>query len=83
VALENEPEHGREDEQQREDREEAVVGDRRGVVAALIVRVFLQHRKRESQPTMPLLEAIKGAVPLSEPAHFGPRQSRTPVIGMP
>jgi hypothetical protein len=33
VILEDEAEHGREDEQQREDREEAVVGDRRRVVA--------------------------------------------------
>jgi hypothetical protein len=68
VTLENETEHRRQDEQQREDREEAVVGDRRGVVAALIVGVLLQHRKRETQPTMPLLEAIKGAVPAAEGA---------------
>jgi len=69
MALENEAEHSRENEQQREDREEAVVGDRRGVVAALIVGVLLQHRKRKTQPTMPLLEAIERAVPAAESAH--------------
>ena len=69
MALENEAEHSRENEQQREDREEAVVGDRRGVVAALIVRVLLQHRKRKTQPTMPLLEAIERAVPAAKGAH--------------
>jgi hypothetical protein len=69
MPLKDEPEHGRENEQQRKDREEAVIGDRRRQVAALVVDVLLQHRKREAQPPMPLLEAIEGAIPLPEPAH--------------
>ena len=47
VALENEAEHRREDEQQREDREEAVVGDRGGRGAARVVGVLLKHRERK------------------------------------
>jgi hypothetical protein len=69
VTLENEAEHGREYKQQREDREEAVVTDRRGVVAALVVGVLLQHREWEAEPAMPLLKPIEGAVSLAEAAH--------------
>jgi len=69
MPLEDEAEHGREDEQQREDREEAVVGDRRGVVAALVVGVLLQHRERKANRRVPLLETIECPVPAAESAH--------------
>src|SRR4029079_7393586 len=69
MALQDAPEHGREHEQQRKDGEEAVIGDRRRQVAALVVSVLLQHRKRKTKPAMPLLKAIEGAIPLPEPAH--------------
>jgi hypothetical protein len=52
--------------QQREDREEAVVGDRCGVV---VVGVLLQHRERKADGAMPLLKPIEGAVPGAEAAH--------------
>jgi hypothetical protein len=69
VPAKDEAEHGREDEQEREDREEGVVGDRGREVAALIVGVLQQHREREAEPAMPLLEAVEGAVALAESAH--------------
>lgn len=70
VTLQDEAKRGREDKQQREDREEAVVGDRRGVVAALVVGVLLQHLERKADGAMPLLEAVEGAVSVPGSAHF-------------
>lgn len=69
VTLEDEAEHRREHEEQREDREEAVVGDRGGEVGSLIVGVLLQHRERKAEGAMPLLEAIERAVSGAEAAH--------------
>ena len=73
MPLQNEAEHGRQDEQEREDRKEAVVGDCRRQVAALIVGVLLQHGEREAEPTMTLLETIEAPVSLAEPTHLPPR----------
>src|SRR6185437_1348268 len=78
MMFEHEAKHGREYEQQREDREKAVVGDRGGEIAALIVGVLLQDREREPQPPMPLLETIKRAVPLAESAQPVTAQPVTP-----
>ena len=69
VTLENEAKHRREDKQQRKDGEEAVVGDRRGEVAALVVGVLLHHRERKADGAMPLLKAIEGTVAGAEAAH--------------
>ena len=69
VPAQDEAEHRRQDEQEREDRKEGVVGNRGREIAALVVGVLLQHRERKAEPAMPLLEAIKGAVSLAEPAH--------------
>src|SRR5205823_471671 len=48
VAVKDETEHSRQDEQKRKDREEAVVGDRGRQVAALVVGVLLQHSERKA-----------------------------------
>ena len=47
VALEHEAEHRRGDQQQREDRDERVVGDDRGEVVALVVEELVDDRERE------------------------------------
>ena len=61
MALEHVAEHGHEHEQQREEREEGVVGDQRGQPAGLVVGELLQHRERNREPAMPLLPAIEPA----------------------
>ena len=60
VALEDEAEHGHEDQQQREEREERVIGDQRGQAPALVVAELLDHGHRHRQPRAALLEAVKG-----------------------
>jgi hypothetical protein len=69
-------EHGRQDEQQRKDREEPVIGDRRSQVATLIVAVLLQHREWEAKPATALLEAVEGAVSVPESAHLSRAPAR-------
>jgi hypothetical protein len=65
VAAQNETKHGREHKQEREDREEPVVGDGCGQVAALVVPVLLPDSEGKPEQPMPLLESIK---PTVEPA---------------
>ena len=69
MPVQDEAEDGRRDQEQREEREEAVVGDRRREVAALVVGVLLAHGQRKAEPAMPLLEAVEGPVPLGESWH--------------
>ena len=69
TAVQREAEDRHEDEQQREEREEPVVRDRRGEVAALVVGVLLPDREREPEPRVPLLVAVEGAIPPAEAAH--------------
>ena len=76
VSGQEKPKRRREDQQQREDREKAVVGDRGRQVGALVVGVFLQQREREAEPRVPLLEPVDGAVSLLEPAHMSSPKTR-------
>ena len=69
VAAEDVAEQRREHEQQREDREEAVVGDRRGEIAALVVGVLLADGEREAQPACRCWKRSKAAIRARDPAH--------------
>jgi hypothetical protein len=60
AALEHEPDHRDRHQQQREQREEAVVGEQGGVPAGLVVAELLDHRHREAQPGPPLLVVVDG-----------------------
>ena len=59
VSPKDQPEDTDEREQQREHREESVVGDERGQVAGLVVTELLEHREGEGQPVLSLLEVIE------------------------
>src|SRR5947209_17222063 len=69
VALQDEPQNRDEDEQQREQRDEGVVGDQRRELARLVVRELLDYGDHEAQPPTSLLEAVEGVQPVPE-AHW-------------
>jgi len=69
VALEHEPEHGHGYQQQREQRQEPVIGEQRRPVAGLVLPVLLGHRHREGQPPLPLLPVVGGPQPALELFH--------------
>lgn len=50
---------GREQQQQREDREQPVVGDERRLGPRLVVAEFLDDGEREPDRTMVLLESVR------------------------
>ena len=50
--------HGRQDQQQREQRKEPVIRDERGEPARAIVRELPDHRRRERECRMTLLEVV-------------------------
>jgi hypothetical protein len=58
APVEHEPDHGHGHQQQREQREEPVVGQQRGPLAALVLPVLLDHGHREGQQPVPLLEVV-------------------------
>src|SRR5262249_36558144 len=58
VVAEEVPEHGHEDEHQGKQREEAVVGDQRCLLAGLVVAELLHTRKREPDPGVLALVAV-------------------------
>jgi hypothetical protein len=59
VAGKREPEHGGEDQQQREEGEEPVVGDEGGEVPALVVGELVHHRDRHPEPPVPALVLVE------------------------
>jgi hypothetical protein len=61
VVGERIAEHGDEPQQQREQREKAVVGQQRGVLAGLVVAELLGHADREAEHAVPLLELVDGS----------------------
>ncbi len=61
VALQDEAEDRHEHEQQREQRDEAVVGDQRGELSGLVVAELLDHGRDEADPRAPLLAAVERA----------------------
>ena len=69
IALERIAQQRDEDEQQREDREERVIGDAGGQVAALILGELLAHREREGEHPVALLEAVEPLHAAIEGAH--------------
>ena len=63
VALQHEAEDRHKQQQQREQRQEPVVGDQRGEVGALIVGELVDDGDGEAQPAVPaLVEAIEAAI---------------------
>ena len=60
MVLEHDVQHGRQDKQQREDRDQGGVRDQRGEVARLVIAEFLPDRDRHGQPRVPLLKLIRG-----------------------
>src|SRR5215218_3039983 len=60
AVLEDEPDDRHQHQQQREQREEPVVGEQGGVAAGLVVAVLLDHGERKGQPAVALLEVVEG-----------------------
>ena len=60
VVLEHEPEDRHEYEQQREEREERVVGDQRREVAGLVVAELLDHGDRKRGDAVAPLKSVEG-----------------------
>ncbi len=58
-TFEHEAQHRDEHEQQREQRDEPVVGDQRRELAGLVVAELLDHRRGEAEPAVALLEAVQ------------------------
>src|SRR6476620_10131419 len=86
--------HG--EEQQREDTEEAVVGDQRGLAAAVVIAVFLHDRVGKAKQAVPTLSGVGpgqqpgdhltglGGSPRPEPVKSqGRRSGRSGVRGRP
>ena len=69
IALERVAEQRHEHEEQREDREERVIGDARGEVAALVLGELLPHRERKCQRAVALLQAVEPRDDAGEGAH--------------
>jgi hypothetical protein len=61
VVRERVAEHGDEHQQQREQRQEAVVGEQRGVLADAIVTGLADHGDGQPDQRVPPLEAVDGA----------------------
>ena len=74
VAFEHEAEHGHEQQQQREQRGEAVVGDQRRELPGAVVAELLDHRRGKAQPRAALLDAVERLEAVGE-AH---RRNRWP-----
>jgi hypothetical protein len=53
-------EQGGEHQQEREQRQEAVVGQQRGVLAGLVVAELLDHADRHGEEAVALLEPVGG-----------------------
>ncbi len=68
-------EHGDEHQQQREQRQKAVVGEQRGVLAGLVVAELLGHPEREPEHRVALLEPVQRPQQPLDPRHRRP-QSR-------
>ena len=77
VVLQRHVQDRDEDQQQREHREERVVGDERGEVPGLVVLELLPDRHRERQRRPPLLEVVDRAPGSRERVHT-PRSTRSP-----
>ena len=64
VAAEDEPEDLGAEQQQREDREEGVVGDDDGEVRRLVVEVLVDHGDRQTEHRPPALGAVDRSDPV-------------------
>src|SRR5262249_6387361 len=69
-------------QQQREDAEEPVVGDERGLAPAVVVAVLLDHGVREAEHAVPLLYAVgPGDDPVHQRAQV--REPHAPALPVP
>ena len=71
IPLQHEAEDGHEQEQQREQRQEPVVGDQRRQVGALVVAELVDHREGEAQPAV---TALVGVYRVDNRARHRPRR---------
>ena len=71
VALQNESEDGDEHQQQREQRDEAVVGDQCGELPRLVFAELLYHRRHEAHAARLLLTAVEALEGVGD-AHGAP-----------
>ena len=71
VVVEEEAEDRDEHEQEREDRQEAVIGDQGGEVAAPIIAVLLDHSEDEGRRRVPLLPFVHAVDDLVDQLHRG------------
>ena len=78
VAFEHEAEHGHEQQQQREQRGEAVVGDQRRELPGAVVAELLDHRRGKAQPRAALLDAVERLEAVVEAHRRRPAWSRSP-----
>ena len=69
VAAQHQIQHGVQDQQQREDRRECVIGHQRGQVAGLVVAELLPGADHVPEPGPPLLEPIDGVLRLLHRVH--------------
>src|SRR5215475_2900690 len=69
IILEHDVQHGYQEKQQREDRDQAGVRDQGGQVARLVVAELLPHRDREGQPGVLLLVLVHGPEEPFQPVH--------------
>ena len=67
LPLSIDVQHRGQHQQQREERDEAVVGDESGEVPCLVVAELLPDRDREGQPRLPLLEPSAAATGSAQP----------------
>lgn len=70
IPLEHEAEDGHQQEQQREQRQEPVVGDQRRQVGTLVVAELVGHGERKAQPAV---TALVGVDRINDTARHGPR----------
>src|SRR5260370_32717046 len=76
MSLQSEAEDGDEDEQQWEQRQEAVVRDQTREAPAVVLTEFLDHGQREAEPAVSLLISIQRGEPPGHAARSRPGHPR-------
>jgi hypothetical protein len=61
IVLQRETQQAHQQQQQRKQRDETVIRDQRGQIAALVVDELVDHPQREAQPGMTPLEVIQSS----------------------
>jgi len=77
MITQHDAQHGDQDQQQREDRREGVVGHQGGQIARLVIAKLLPHGDRERQPAEPLLDPVGALDGLLCWVHRADRRTQT------